>query len=119
MTTQYIPINPQPSGDGLDSPLDGEWLNKEFNGLCLPKISDLPTEFNEPNPFPDAGVLVGVIRVGGEWLWECQKIIVPCLGGRSHWIEAFNQSMHRHTPGFSYYPPAQYPLTIESLVPAS
>jgi hypothetical protein len=42
------PVEPQPTGDSLDSSLDGEWLNKPFKidkqPLLLPTIADLPRE---------------------------------------------------------------------------
>jgi hypothetical protein len=42
------PIEPQPTGNSLDSSLDGEWLDKPFKinkqPLLLPTIADLPRE---------------------------------------------------------------------------
>ncbi|UIZ56314.1 hypothetical protein LZP46_07705 [Acinetobacter sp. SCLZS86] len=35
-------INPQPEGTTLKCFLNGEWLSKDFNGLALPQIEDLP-----------------------------------------------------------------------------
>jgi hypothetical protein len=105
MTTMRIPIIPQPSGDGLSSPLDGEWLREPFDGLYLPKISDLPMQFNEPNPYPEAGVLVGVIRIDSVWHWECIKIWPNegrCLN--FSWIKTVCENTN---PGKIYYPPVE------------